>query len=73
MQTLEQQFTIQFTFPVIFDRDIFRPDNRQLASVLLRGGKKCHKVLCFIDSGVLQAHPFAPGAAWQAMPRRTVS
>ncbi len=60
MQTLEQQFTIHFAFPVIFDRNIFRVDNDQLASVLLRGGKKCHKVLCFIDSGVLQAHPSLP-------------
>lgn len=60
MQTLEQQFTIDFAFPVIFDRDIFSPDNRQLASVLQRGGEKCHKVLCFIDSGVLQAHPSLP-------------
>ncbi len=60
MQTLEQQFTIHFAFPVIFDRDIFHPGNRQLTSVLLRGGKKCHKVLCFIDSGVLQAHPLLP-------------
>ncbi len=60
MQTLEQQFSIQFTFPVIFGRDVFRPDDPQLASVLLRGGKKCHKVLCFVDSGVLQAHPSLP-------------
>ncbi len=60
MQTLEQQFSIHFAFPVIFDRDIFRPENPQFASVLLRGGQKCHKVLCFVDSGVLQAHPSLP-------------
>ena len=60
MQTLKQQFTMQFTFPVIFDRNIFQPDNRQLASVLLRGGQKCHKVLCFADSGVLKAYPSLP-------------
>ena len=57
MQTLEQQFSIPFAFPVIFGRNIFRPENPKLASILLRGGKKCHKVLCFVDSGVLQAHP----------------
>ena len=60
MQTLEQRFSIQFSFPVMFGRDIFRPEDSQLASILLRGGKKCHKVLCFVDSAVLQAHPFLP-------------
>ncbi|TKB28348.1 3-dehydroquinate synthase [Desulfopila sp. IMCC35006] len=60
MQTLEQQFSIHFSFPVIFDRDIFQPENQQFASVLLRGGQKCHRVLCFIDSGVLRAHPSLP-------------
>ena len=60
MQILEQQFSIQFAFPVIFGRDIFRPEDPQLASVLLRGGKKCHKILCFVDSAVLEKHPSLP-------------
>jgi 3-dehydroquinate synthase len=58
MQTLEQEFTIQYSFPVFFTRNVFRVDDSLLASMLLRGGKKCHKVFCIIDSGVLAEHPF---------------
>ena len=53
MQKLEQQFTVQYTFPVFFVRDIFRAEKQVLASVLAQGGDKRHKVLCVIDSGVL--------------------
>lgn len=60
MQTLEQEFTIQYSFPVFFTRNVFRLDDSLLASVFLRGGKKCHKVFCIIDSGVLAEHPFLP-------------
>ncbi len=58
MQTLEQQFTIQYTFPVLFSRNVFRIGDPLLASVFLRGGKSRHKVFCVIDSGVLTRHPF---------------
>ncbi len=58
MQTLEQQFSIRYTFPVFFCRNVFRTDEPLLASVLARGGTACHKVLCLVDSGVLAKHPF---------------
>lgn len=58
MQTLEQEFTIQYSFPVFFTRNVFRIDDSLLASTFLRGGKKCHKVFCIIDSGVVAEHPF---------------
>lgn len=53
MQRLDQQFSIRYAFPVYFSRDVFRAEERLLASVLSRGGEKRHKVLCIIDSGVL--------------------
>lgn len=57
MQTLRQQFSIHYDFPVLFGRNVFRREDPLLASVLLQGGEKCHKVLCLIDSGVLSGHP----------------
>ena len=58
MQTLEQQFSIQYTFPVFFSRNVFRREDSLLASIFLRGGKTCHKVFCIVDAGVLAEHPF---------------
>ena len=57
MQKLEQQFTIQYAFPVLFTRDVFRAEDRHLASVVSQEGGKRHKILCFIDSGVLEQNP----------------
>lgn len=57
MQTLEQRFTMQYAFPVIFSRNVFQAENPLLASVIARAGKKCHNVMCFIDSGVAAEHP----------------
>lgn len=58
MRKLEQQFTIQYSYPVYFCRDIFQPENEVLRSTLLRAGGACHKVRCIIDSGVLAPNPF---------------
>jgi len=57
MQTLRQQFSIHYDFPVLFGRNVFRREDPLLASVLLQGGEKCHKVFCLVDSGVLSGHP----------------
>ena len=61
MQTLQQQFTIHYSYPVYFNRNIFRTEDPLLASVFLQGGKKRHHVLCIVDSGVLAEHPSLPG------------
>ena len=58
MQIIEQQFSVQYAFPVIFSRNVFRAEDPLLASVFLRGGEKRHKVLCVVDCGVLAKHPF---------------
>lgn len=57
MQTLRQQFSIHYTFPVYFNRDVFRPEDPLLASVFLQGGRERHNVLCVVDSGVLAKRP----------------
>ncbi len=57
MQKLEQRFSIQYAFPVYFIRDIFNTQEQLLASVLRQAGGKRHKILCVIDSGVLEQDP----------------
>lgn len=57
MQTLEQQFSVRYTYPVHFARNVFQAEDPLLASVLLQGGEKRHNVFCVVDSGVLAAHP----------------
>ncbi len=57
MQTIDQQFNIQYTFPVFFSRNVFRTEDTLLASVFRRGGMSRHKVFCIVDSGVLAEHP----------------
>lgn len=58
MRKLEQQFTIHYKYPVYFNSDVFAPENEILASTLLKGGTKRHKIFCIIDSGVLTQMPF---------------
>lgn len=58
MRTLEQQFSIQHAFPVYFSRNVLRAEDPLLAAVLLRGGRKVHRLLCLADSGVLAGWPF---------------
>ena len=57
MRKLDQQFSIRHSFPVYFSRNVLGAEDPLLASVLLRGGRKSHKVLCFVDSGVLAGYP----------------
>lgn len=57
MQKLEQRFNIQYAFPVYFIRDVFHQKEQLLASLLLDAGKRRHKILCIIDSGVTQQYP----------------
>ncbi len=61
MQTLTQQFSIQYTFPVFFSRNVFQTEDPLLASVFLQGEGKHHNVLCVVDSGVLAEHPTLAG------------
>jgi 3-dehydroquinate synthase len=53
MRTISQQFTIQYSFPIYFTRNVFRATEPLLASVFLDGGREHQKVLCVVDSGVL--------------------
>ncbi len=57
MRILEQHFTLSYTYPVFFERDVFHPACQRLASLFAQAGAKRHKVLFVIDSGVMDATP----------------
>lgn len=56
--SLLQQISVPFEYPVAFTRGLFRPDNRLLVdTVRRRGEKRRHRLLVLIDSGVAKARP----------------
>jgi len=55
--TLEQQFTVRYSFPVVFSRDIFMPANSCLAGIFSGAGPRVHQVLVLVDSGLLEGLP----------------
>jgi len=55
---LEQKFSVEFTYPVMFTRNVWSPSNPSLlTSLQRRGGTAPHKLLVFLDSGVDAAQP----------------
>ena len=57
MTTLQQQFTVDFSYPVIFTRDLFAPDNMELVDVVCRGGHEHSRALVVLDSEVNRLTP----------------
>ena len=57
MKPIQQQFTVRYSFPVLFSRDVFNPANPLLADFLRNAGLKRHRILVFIDSGVVANCP----------------
>jgi 3-dehydroquinate synthase len=56
MQGFQLQFDLKYSFPVIFTRDVFDPDNPALADVLRQTGSP-NRVLVVIDANVAAANP----------------
>ncbi|HLT08442.1 MAG TPA: 3-dehydroquinate synthase [Cyclobacteriaceae bacterium] len=54
-KTIEQAFSVPFTYPVCFTENIFDSNNGTLAK-LLNNGKKA-KAYFVVDEGVLESHP----------------
>ncbi|SDK99699.1 3-dehydroquinate synthase [Catalinimonas alkaloidigena] len=55
MQTLHQNFTVSYHYPVYFTEGLFHPDNTILADVL--ASARTPKALFVVDSGVVEHHP----------------
>ena len=65
---ITQRFNVSYTFPVLFTRDVFDPNNPLLRETLRRAGEKRHRVLLVVDSNVADAEPgfFARCSAYAA-------
>jgi len=57
MQVIQQKFTVSFSYPVIFTRDVFDPNNPALVDVLRQGGHQYNRALVVIDSEVVRLNP----------------
>ena len=57
MQVIQQKFTVSYSFPVIFTRDVFSVDNSVLADVMRQGGHVHNRALVVIDSEVARLNP----------------
>ncbi|UTF59755.1 3-dehydroquinate synthase [Gilvimarinus sp. DA14] len=57
MYQIEQSFTMNYAFPVCFDRDTLAPESTVLTDILGRAGEGPHRILPVIDQNVLEAHP----------------
>lgn len=56
-----QRFTVPFEYPVHFTDKLFEPDNSVLVQTLSRlEPEKCHRIIVFVDDGLLQAQPNLP-------------
>jgi 3-dehydroquinate synthase len=83
--SIHQQFSVPYDFPVVFTRDLFNPANPLLADTLdRRHERRRHRLLAFVDGGVLDHHPrllddlaayarrYADRMEWVLPPRRVI-
>lgn len=75
MKTIEERFTVAYSYPVIFCRDLFAEGSSTLCEVLNReGGAGPKRVLVVMDRGVERAQPGLAGkvTAWLVAHRQEV-
>jgi len=57
MHTIKQQFTVSYSYPVAFTRDVFADNNPLLADVVNSGGRTRNRALVVVDSEVARLTP----------------
>jgi 3-dehydroquinate synthase len=60
MREIAQDFTLRFSYPVIFTRGVFEASDPTLRDLLRRAGPERHRVLPVVDAGVLEKTPDLP-------------
>ena len=55
-----EEISVPFSYPVYFTRRAFDPANPVVAEAI--GGKTAGKTLAYLDSGLVEAHPYLPDA-----------
>ena len=62
-ETSWQRFTVSYAFPVCFTSGLFNPANLVLRDTLCHlETDKCHRIIVFLDDGVIRAMPGLPDA-----------
>lgn len=57
MKEINQQFNVNYSFPIIFTRDVFNVQSTVLSRVLGKSGQHKNRILIVIDSNVFEATP----------------
>lgn len=57
MITMQQNFRVAYSYPVIFTRDVFGAHNTALLDAMPVAGKKLNRVLLAIDSNIVDSTP----------------
>lgn len=57
MKTIQQSFSVNYNFPVVFTRDVFNINNAVLCDILRHSGQRPSKILPVIDSEIMNAIP----------------
>ncbi len=57
MKTIQQSFSVNYSFPVVFTRDAFNINNSVLLDLLRNSGQGPGKILAVIDSEIMNAMP----------------
>jgi len=57
MQTITQQFSVSYSYPVVFSRNVFDRENPLLADLVGQGGGGHNRALVVIDSEVARLQP----------------
>lgn len=60
MRTIEQSFSVSYSYPVVFTRGALDASNTTLRDALRRAGDGPHRALAVIDANVLAARPELP-------------
>ena len=60
MKSIQQQFSVSFSYPVVFTRDVFNGDNPALCRILKDSGQALNRAIVVIDAAVVQAAPQLP-------------
>ena len=57
-----QRFSVPFEYPVVFTRGLFQPENPAFVEAIARREPdRAHRLLVFVDQGLLDADPELPG------------
>ena len=54
---ITQEFTVRYSFPVLFSHDVFAEENPLITSLFNKTGITAPRILIFVDAGILKGRP----------------